>query len=250
MSHDMDVFVMKLNAGIAGWSRSYQAALRRYLAQGPAAGLSPALRLGRQAVALGLETLDLARFHEHALASLNSPDGPPMTLKRMADRAKLFFAEAIVPIEKTHGAALMTDVRVGQVTQALRRRTAEMSSSTRHLARSVTRREAAETALRKRGDDRARLLLESSGLQTRLLGQTREMLTSQEDERQKNSRHLQDEIAQTLLAINLRLLSLKTSAKASTDQFEKEIAHTQRLVRESVKRINRFAHEFALRQKT
>jgi signal transduction histidine kinase len=38
----------------------YQAALRRYLAQGTEASLKPASRLGSEAVALGLETLDLA----------------------------------------------------------------------------------------------------------------------------------------------------------------------------------------------
>lgn len=46
---------------------SYQAALRRYLKPGSAADARPALRLGRRAVALGLETLDLALIHEQAL---------------------------------------------------------------------------------------------------------------------------------------------------------------------------------------
>ena len=57
-------------------ARRYQAALRRYLQQGPAASLHPAVRLGRQAVALGLETLDLAVIHEQALL------GQPLQARR------------------------------------------------------------------------------------------------------------------------------------------------------------------------
>jgi Phosphoserine phosphatase RsbU, N-terminal domain len=45
----------------------YQTALRRYLQQGSAASLRPALKLGKWAVKYGLETLDLALIHEQAL---------------------------------------------------------------------------------------------------------------------------------------------------------------------------------------
>ena len=43
-----------------GLAQPYQAALRRYIKMGTAASLRLALKLGRQAVAGGLETLDLA----------------------------------------------------------------------------------------------------------------------------------------------------------------------------------------------
>ena len=65
----------EMNAGQARWSRRYQAALRQHLKQGPASRLQPALRLGRQAAALGLETLDVARIHEGALAALEPSSG-------------------------------------------------------------------------------------------------------------------------------------------------------------------------------
>ena len=81
-------------------SRRYGAALRKYLSQGPQANLNLARSLGRKSVDLGLETLDIAKIHERALATLPqaSRDG---TLKR----AEIFFAEAVTPIEKTHEAA-------------------------------------------------------------------------------------------------------------------------------------------------
>ena len=54
-------------------SRRYQAALRSYLKKGPRASLQPAQRLGRRAMTLGLETLDLARIHAGALIALVLP---------------------------------------------------------------------------------------------------------------------------------------------------------------------------------
>src|SRR5206468_10017707 len=53
-------------------SRRYVTALRKHLKQGPRASLQPARGLGRQAVAIGLETLDVARIHEEALATLEA----------------------------------------------------------------------------------------------------------------------------------------------------------------------------------
>jgi len=73
---------------------------------------------------------------------------------------------------------------------------------------------------------------------------THQILTAQEDKRKKISRDLQDEIAQTLLGINVRLLTLKKEAALNAEGFKKDIASTQRLVDKSVKTIKRFAREF------
>lgn len=51
-------------------AKRYQSALRRYVAQGATTGHA-ALKLGRQAVAMGLETLDMALIHEQALVVSN-----------------------------------------------------------------------------------------------------------------------------------------------------------------------------------
>jgi len=45
---------------LSGLSHRYVTVLQEYLRQGPEADLRPALELGRRAVALGMETLDLA----------------------------------------------------------------------------------------------------------------------------------------------------------------------------------------------
>ena len=51
-------------------SQGFVTALRTHLNQGPRANLQPALGQGHHAVALGVETLELARIHERALAKL------------------------------------------------------------------------------------------------------------------------------------------------------------------------------------
>lgn len=65
---------MKSNVQTADWAQRYETALRRYLKQGPEARLQPALRLGRQAVALGLETLNVAVIHEQVLKQLEATE--------------------------------------------------------------------------------------------------------------------------------------------------------------------------------
>ena len=97
---------------------------------------------------------------------------------------------------------------------------------------------------KKSGEHRALLLKEAARLQNRLRTQTHAILSAQERQRHKSSLHLQNEVAQTLLAINIGLLALKTSAKANTAKLEQAVANTQRLVRASLKRLNRYSHDF------
>lgn len=60
-------------------------------------------------------------------------------------------------------------------------------------------------------------------------------MPTQEHEQQRMSLRLLDEIAHALIAIDLRLLTLKKVAGAST-RLKKEIDNTQQLLKESVKR--------------
>jgi signal transduction histidine kinase len=225
-------------------SGRYQAALQKHLKQGPLANLRAARGLGRRAVALGLEPLDMARIHEGALAILGSAalDGDGV-----AQRAEFFFAEAITPIENTHHAALHAGRRLGRLNQTLVRRTTDLAASQRSLKQGVAQRKAVEQALSKSAGHHARLLKESRRLLNHLRHLTRRILSAQEVERKKLSRALHDEVAQTLLGINVRLLTLKKEAALNQKTLKKEIATTQRLVRKSSLTMNRFAHEFGKR---
>lgn len=221
-------------------SQRYVTALRTHLKRGSRDSLQPALTLGRQAVALGLETLGLARIHERALSTLDlskSKDG-------LARRAEIFFTEAIAPIVETHRAARQSKNELNRLNGTLDRRTAELAATNRRLQRGIIRRKRAEVALKKSGRHYARLLKESLQLQESLRHLTHHALSAQEDERKKISLELQNEIAQTLLGINVRLLSLKQDARNNTRGLKNEIAGTQRLVVKSAKFVRRVAREF------
>jgi signal transduction histidine kinase len=227
-------------------SRRYAAVLRKHLKQGPRASLQPARGLGRQAVASGLETLDVARIHTRALAALeasSSRDG-------IVRPAELFFAEAISPIEKTHRAALKANVRLNQLAQTLARRTVDLATSNQSLKQGIVQRKGVEQALKKSAGRYARLVKESRRLQKHLRHLTHQLLATQEKRRTKISRKLHDEIAQTLLGINVRLLTLKKEDTVNTKGFKKEIASTQRLVETLVKTMSRFGHEFGKQHDT
>ena len=219
--------------------RRYATALRRHLKPGRPATLRPALALGRRAVVLGLETLELARVHGEALAL-------PKDVSRSAAQvrqAAAFFAEANRPIEETHGAARVNQAHLSRLEAKLGRRTQELAASNRLLERGVARRKLMEEEFKKRNEHHKKCLEESLALQKRLRELTHRVLAAQEDERNKISHELQDEIGQTLLGINVRLLSLKREARGSSRGFKMGITSTQRLVASSAKSVRQVGRE-------
>ena len=94
------------------------------------------------------------------------------------------------------------------------------------------------------GQHYAKLLRESLQLQANLRELTHQVLAAQEEERRHISHELQDEIAQTLLGINVRLITLKKESRTNTRGIKQEIASTQRLVSKSARSVRRVAREF------
>jgi signal transduction histidine kinase len=203
----------------------------------------PALRLGRRAVRLGVETLDLALIHEQALIALALPIDSSSVRARFIKRAGAFFAEAILPMEETHRSALEDNVRLNQLNHALNRRTVGLAASNRQLRREVAKRKVAERTLRQSERQSSRLLDQSRCLQDQLRHLSRRVLSVQEEERKRISRELHDVIAQVLTSINLRLAVLKNEATVNTRGLTRNIAHTQRLVEKSVEIVHRFAYD-------
>jgi signal transduction histidine kinase len=229
-----------MKQSLIGLSQRYVTALRQHLEQGPDASLLPALGLGRRAAVLGLETLDLARIHERAVTILD------LSARRdgFVKRAGIFFTEAITPIEETHLAARKSNTHLQQLTEVLGQRTAELAATNGQLRRGIVRRKTVEAALKRSGERYARLLKNSLQLQEDLRQLTHRVLAAQEKERKKISHELQDEIAQTLLGINVRLLSLKREARSNTEGLKNEIASTQQLVAKSAQSVRRAARKF------
>ena len=226
---------------LTGLSRRYQVALQEHLEQGPRASLQSADGLGRRALAIGLETLDLARIHEQAMIALVSPSYSPGTRDGKIKRAQAFFIKAVTPIEKTHRTTMEANVRLSQLNRALRRRTVELVAANRQLKEEIVRRHAVEEALKKSEQHYSRLLDQSHHMQEQLRHLSRQILSAQEEERRRISRELHDEVAQVLMGINLHLATLKKEATADTRNLKTKIAHTQRLVERSVNIVHQFA---------
>jgi signal transduction histidine kinase len=221
-------------------SQRYEAALMKTLKQGPQASLQPAQELGRQAVVLGVETLDLARIHEQALATLELSN----TKNGFTKLARIFFTEANIPLAKTHRAARNTKIQLSRLEETLGQRTEELAATNRQLQRGVVRRKVMEDAAEANGKHHQKCLEESLQLQKRLRQLTHRVIAAQENDRQNISRELQDEIGQTLLGINVRLLSLKQQSRSNAKGLKNEIATTQRLVLKSARSVRRVAREF------
>src|ERR1017187_8109032 len=171
---------------LTGLSQRYVTALRKHLEQGPRASLQPALGLGRRAVVLGLETLELARIHERALVTLELSKSKNGLMKR----AEIFFTETITPIVETHRAARQTKVHLSRLNKTQGQRTEELAATERQLQRGVVRRKIMEDAAEKSGQHHKKCLEESLALQKPLRQLTHQVLAAHEDERKKISREL------------------------------------------------------------
>ncbi len=228
-----------------GLAQRYVAALSKHLKEGPRANppRGTAQGLGRRAMALGLETLDLARFHEQALITLVLPGYSPDIRERMIRRAGTFFAEAITPIEQTHRAAQEDNDQLVQLNHLLHQRSVDLTASNRQLQQEIVQRKSVEESLRKSEQHYSRLLEQSRHMQEQLRRLSRQLLSAQEEERKMISRELHDQIAQTLTGINIQLAALKTESMVNTKGLQKKISSTQRLVEKSVDIVHRFARE-------
>jgi signal transduction histidine kinase len=205
--------------------------------------MESARELGRHALSLGLETLDLARVHEIALVSLVLPGYSSSTSDGLMGRAGMFFAEAITPIEQTHRGAREANTKLSHMIAELSRQTKELAASNKELQEEIVQRKAVEESLRASELTTGKLLEKSRQMQEELRHLSRELLTAQEEERRKISRELHDVIAQTLTSINVRLANLKAESNGSLSELQSQITSTQRLVEKSVGIVHRFARE-------
>jgi signal transduction histidine kinase len=222
-----------------GLSQRYLAALRIHLKPGARASLQPAMDLGCQAVAFGLKTLELLRIHRRALVTLDITNGR----QGLIQRAELFFIEANTPILETARAARPVEVPLQRAPESFKKHIEQPDSTNRKWQKSVVRRKTTVDAQARNGKPQAKVLKESLQLQKQLRRLTHQALVAQEDERKKSSHELRDEIAQTLLGLNVRLLLLKQTARSKAKGLKNEIASAQRLVVKSAALVRRLARD-------
>lgn len=223
------------------FARRYQAGLRGYLHR--KSSLKSARLLGAQAVSARLEMLEVARIHEKSILAEAQLDNPGKSRDQLIRKACAYFAEVVVPIEKTHPSARDAALRLNELVQCLTERTAELASSKRDLLQEIARRAEIELALKKNERHYRQLLEESVRLQEQLRYLSHQILSTQEEERKRISRELHDHIAGTLTGINMELANLKLEAAGNDESLERKIANTQRLVLHSVDVIHEFARD-------
>jgi PAS domain S-box-containing protein len=118
-----------------------------------------------------------------------------------------------------------------------------LADTNRGLNREIARRQTVEKALQKSQQHQSRLLEQSHHMQEQLRHLSHQILHAQEEERKRISRELHDEIAQTLVGINVHLAALTREVADNPRGFRQKIARTQRLMEKSVDIVHRFARE-------
>lgn len=231
-----------------GLSQRYVTALREYLkpARRAVTPDAAASELGREAVRLGWDTLELAQLHQRALLTLKLSQSK----RGLLQQAERFFTKANALIEATHRAARDGKIALHRLQIQLSRRTTELAITNRQLQRDADRHQVLKRTIAKGGKVQGRGLAESLRLQTLLRQLTHRVIAAQEDERTKLSHELYDDIAQTLLGIQVRLLTLKQLARGDRKHLKNQIASTQLLVVNSVKSVRQFARKLNSPQQT
>jgi signal transduction histidine kinase len=230
---------------LGGLADRYRLALDVFLDQGLQANGQAAHALGVAAVALGLETLDLAKIHEATLAARIAPGDSPARRDDLTRRGEVFFAEVLVPIEESHPTAIGTHADVDRLHESLNQRTLDLAESHRELQQQISAREDVEAILKNSEHSSGQLLEDSRILERQLQDMVHKILCASEEERKKMSLQLNDEIAQSLVSINIRLIALKKVVAANDASLNMEITTIQQLAEASAKLINRLAHEFS-----
>lgn len=122
-----------------------------------------------------------------------------------------------------------------------RTRTEKMAKPSLVFRRGVARSVIVDGNDNSREDQTTGLLMECKTMENNMRRKFQAILTAHEDERKKLSLLLDDEVAQTLLGIHVRLLALKKEASEDSAAFSNEIVNTQRLIVRSAETIKRIA---------
>jgi PAS domain S-box-containing protein len=135
------------------------------------------------------------------------------------------------------------DVTARKQAEEAQRRVEALTDTNRELNREIARRQTVEKALQKSKRHQDRLLEQSRLMHEQLRHLSHQILHAQEEERKHISRELHDEIAQTLVGINIHLTALSREAAGNRKGLPQKIARTQRLVEKSVDLVHRFARQ-------
>ena len=135
------------------------------------------------------------------------------------------------------------DITARKQAEERQRRLDVLADTNRALNQEIVRRQSVEKALKESERHQRRLLKQSQHMQAQLRHLSHQVLHAQEEERRRISRELHDEIAQTLVGINIQLAALTRETAGTPRGLKQKIARTQRIVAKSMDIVHRFARE-------
>lgn len=158
--------------------------------------------------------------------------------------ADLQAVPALSPDGSSQGCRLVvSDISALKRAEEAQSRIGVLAAMNEELQREIVRRREVEEALRHSERHQGHLLEQALQLQEQLRHLSHQILRAQEEERKRISRELHDEIAQTLMGINVHLENLAREAAGNPEGLRRRIAQTQRLVEKSVDIVHQFARE-------
>jgi PAS domain S-box-containing protein len=133
------------------------------------------------------------------------------------------------------------DVTARKQAEEAQRRLEDLADTNLGLNREIVRRQTVEQNLKKSERRQSRMLEQSRHMQGQLRDLSHQVLQAQEEERLRISRDLHDEIAQTLVGINVQLATLTREAAGGPKGLQQKIERTQQMVEKSVENVHQFA---------
>jgi hypothetical protein len=196
------------------WALRYEAALGLHLKAGASSQARQALELGREAAADGVSLPDLARIHASAVDRLR-----PGITARDSGRSARFFAAAIEPLVFLHRTSLHYRAELARLGSALSRRTLQLASSRLEFRKGAARNRVLTEQLRDTKVRHAGVEAKTRRVHDELRRLTRRMLKTQERRGQADGARLRNDIAQSMIGINLWLRGLRTEARRNTESL-------------------------------
>ena len=225
------------------YSEEYGLALQHYLAQRQESNLERAYELGRKACAVGLGVLQVSKIHQEAMTRLLTASPRLATRPAALEAAGTFVMEVLSPFEATHRGFHEINLKLLELNRTLSQRNQDLSESNRSLQMEVTERKRTATALRESQEYYQVLFNEARQMQEDLRRLSTQVLRVQEEERNRISRELHDEIGQALTAIHVHLTLASRQMGVGTKICTHAIGTALRVLEETMESVHRFARE-------
>ena len=185
-------------------------------------------------------------FLKRACNGTKDQECEALLLKKGGDAFLAAFraTSAVSPV----GARRWCRVAFGDVTdrkkaEEAQRRLEDLANTNLGLNREIVRRQTVEHTLKKSEQRQSLLVKQSRHMQGQLRHLSHQILQAQEEERMRISRDLHDEIAQTLVGINVQLAALTKEAAGGPKGLKQKIARAQRMVEKSVEKVHQFSRK-------